>query len=241
MTDMFRSLDIDKTIDTIDLLAKRINERFPMSGLSGVCDELLGITRNSKQRTDWISRPNYYLRISIILIVAIGIFAMFYSINYMDISIRTIDIAEFVQVSEAAINDLVLIGAAIFFLTTIETRIKRARALDALHELRTIAHVIDMHQLTKDPSRLMRTVILTPSSPKEEMDAYQLMRYLDYCSEMLSLTGKVAAIYAQNFRDAVVLSAVNEVENLTTGLSRKIWQKIMILDKQEEHRTLQPG
>ncbi len=79
----------------------------------------------------------------------------------------------------------------------------------------------------------MHSVILTPSSPKQEMDAYQLMRYLDYCSEMLSLTGKVAAIYAQDFRDAVVLNAVNEVENLTTGLSRKIWQKIMILDKQE--------
>ena len=47
------------------------------------------------------------------------------------------------------------------------------------------------------------------------------------------MTGKVAAIYAQDFRDAVVLSAVNEVENLTTGLSRKIWKKIMILDKQE--------
>jgi hypothetical protein len=60
-----------------------------------------------------------------------------------------------------------------------------------------------------------------------------LIRYLDYCSEMLSLTGKIAALYAQNFRDAVVLSAVNELENLTTGLSRKIWQKIMIVDKQE--------
>lgn len=141
---MFLNLDIDKTLDTIDLLGKRISERFPMSGLSGVCDELLGIARNSKQRMAWISKPNYYLRISIILILAIGLFAMFYSISYMDISIRTIDIAEFVQVSEAAINDIVLIGAAIFFLTTIETRIKRARALDALHELRTIAHVIDI-------------------------------------------------------------------------------------------------
>ena len=30
-----------------------------------------------------------------------------------------------------------------------------------------------------------------------------------------------------------MLSAVNELENLTTGLSRKIWQKIMIVDKQE--------
>jgi hypothetical protein len=28
-----------------------------------------------------------------------------------------------------------------------------------------------------------------------------------------------------------VLEAVDEVESLTTGLSRKIWQKIMILDQ----------
>lgn len=30
--------------------------------------------------------------------------------------------------------------------------------------------------------------------------------------------------------DSVVLQAVDEVEALTMGLSRKIWQKIMILD-----------
>ena len=48
---------------------------------------------------------------------------------------------------------------------------------------------------------------------------------------MLSLTGKVAALYAQSLHDSVVLSAVNEVESLTTGLSRKIWQKIMILNR----------
>ena len=46
---------------------------------------------------------------------------------------------------------MVLIGAAIFFLVTLETRVKRRRALAALHELRAIAHIIDMHQLTKDP------------------------------------------------------------------------------------------
>jgi hypothetical protein len=67
------------------------------------------------------------------------------------------------------------------------------------------------------------------------MSVYEIMRYLDYCSEMLSLTGKVAALYAQNFRDGVVLSSViNEIENLTTGLSRKIWQKIMILHRLDE-------
>jgi hypothetical protein len=57
-----------------------------------------------------------------------------------------------------------------------------------------------------------------------------LGRYLDYCSEMLSLVGKLAALYVQKFDDPVALAAVNEVEDLTTGLSRKIWQKIMIIN-----------
>ena len=51
---------------------------------------------------------------------------------------------------------------------------------------------------------------------------------------MLSLTGKVAALYVQHFDDPVALAAVNEVESLTTGLSRKIWQKLMILYSLEE-------
>ncbi|NOZ11622.1 MAG: hypothetical protein GXP09_11345 [Gammaproteobacteria bacterium] len=44
------------------------------------------------------------------------------------------------------------------------------------------------------------------------------------------LIGKPAALYTQNFHDAVVLAAVNEVESLAGGLSRKIWQKIAIFD-----------
>ncbi len=54
---------------------------------------------------------------------------------------------------------------------------------------------------------------------------------------MLSLTGKVAALYAQHFDDAAVLNSVNEVESLTTGLSRKIWQKLMILESEEGWQT----
>ena len=61
------------------------------------------------------------------------------------------------------------------------------------------------------------------------MNRFELSRYLDYCSEALSLTGKVAALYMKGFDDPVALQAVNEVESLTTGLSRKIWQKLTIL------------
>ena len=45
------------------------------------------------------------------------------------------------------------------------------------------------------------------------------------------LIGKVAALYVQRFDDPVALSAVDQIEDLTTGLSRKIWQKIMIIDR----------
>ena len=46
---------------------------------------------------------------------------------------------------------------------------------------------------------------------------------------MLSLTAKVAALYAQVFPDPVVTDAVSDIERITSGLSQKIWQKIMIL------------
>jgi hypothetical protein len=39
----------------------------------------------------------------------------------------------------------------------------------------------------------------------------------------------VAALYLKGFDDPVALQAVNEVEDLTTGLARKIWQKLTIL------------
>ena len=61
------------------------------------------------------------------------------------------------------------------------------------------------------------------------MTPVQLGRYLDYCSEMLSVTSKIAALFVERFDDPVTLAAVNEIESLTAGLSRKIWQKISML------------
>jgi hypothetical protein len=231
---MNRLLDPTKTIDTIDTLERRISERFPTGGLASVCSELHKIAEESRRRCQRIARPNQVLRLGVAALIAVSVVALFYSLSLLDISWKTIDAAELLTVSEAAMNNLVLIGAAIYFLVSSETRVKRKRALAALDELRAIAHVIDMHQLTKGPGANKHPGEATASSPKRDMSSFQLTRYLDYCSEMLSLTGKVAALYAQHFRDEVVLTAVNELESLTTGLSRKIWQKIMIMHKLED-------
>ena len=64
------------------------------------------------------------------------------------------------------------------------------------------------------------------------MTPFQLSRYLDYCSEVLSLAGKIAAVYIQRFDDSVVITAVIEVEDFTAGLSKKIWQKVLLLENQ---------
>jgi len=47
------------------------------------------------------------------------------------------------------------------------------------------------------------------------------------------MSGKVAALYAQHQPDSVVLATVNEIEELTTGFSRKVWQKISLVNMLE--------
>jgi len=202
-------------------LRNRIEERFPDSGLGHVGGQLLEISGRARERAEWIARPILAVRIATAVLAVVIVAGLALMVTRLRPPPGGFEMGQFIQVLEAGINDLVLVGAAIFFLATLESRIKRRRALRALRELRSIAHIIDMHQLTKDPERTQ------PS--KREMSPADLARYLDYCSEMLSLTGKVAALYVQNFEDSVALQAVNEIEDLTTGLARKIWQKLTIV------------
>ena len=226
----YRSLSSDKTLETIELLGYRIEERFPKSNLKGVCDSLLEVAQDSKAKAAWIARPTYPLRVGIGLVIVVGMATLGFSLSLLEFKESSIGLSDLVLVFDAAISDLVFMGAAIFFLVTIESRIKRKRALLALHELRSLAHVVDMHQLTKDPNAILNSVsIITPSSPSREMTSFELNRYLDYCSELLSLTGKIAALYIQESRDSVILSAVTDIENLTNDLNRQIWQKLIIL------------
>lgn len=228
---MYRKLSLNKTIETLETLQLRIADRFPDSGLSKVCGELKDIATESSKTIAFISKPIYWLRIGFGFIILAGLTTLIYSMSLLEISYDEIKLVDLVQGAEASVNDIIFIGAAIYFLFRTETLLKRKKALKALHELRTIAHVIDMHQLTKDPKSVNSKG--TEHSPKREMNNYELSRYLDYCSEMLSLTSKVSALYANDYNDEVVLNTINEIEELTSSLSGKVWQKIMILKSEE--------
>jgi hypothetical protein len=225
----YRTLDAVHIVDTLRALERRIVERFPGSGLASVCRELVAIGDQVQERSKAIAAPNIPLRIALFIALAAGIAGLGAVAVTVKVQVGTAELFGVFQGVEAAANIVVLAGAALFFLVTLETRIKRSRSLRDLHTFRSIAHVIDMHQLTKDPSTIFSSAP-TASSPDRSMDRYKLTRYLDYCSEMLSLTNKLAALYAQNLPDAVVVEAVNDIERLTTNLSSKIWQKITILD-----------
>lgn len=227
---MYRSLDSEKIIATIERLRTRIDERFPGSGLGRVCKELLTIAGESKQRSAWIAKPHKSLRALVGVLIAFIVVILVMLLANASLPTNRYDFVALLQASEAGINVFIILGAAILFLITFEVRIKRSRALKAIHELRALAHVIDMHQLTKDPERFLAGGGETTTSTKQSLTPTQLVRYLDYCSDMLSLIGKLAALYVQKFDDPVALAAVNEVEALTTGLSRKIWQKIVIVN-----------
>ncbi len=230
LSEEYQYLDAGKIVQAIDLLSKRIDARFPGSGLHNVSRRLHSVATRARERSEWIARPLIMLRVATAVIVGlILVTAVVAVIGFFRTTGGQISAYELVPLLEASTNVVVLLGVTVFFLITLETRYKRRRALGAIHELRSIAHVIDVHQLTKDPERLRVPGTPTPHSPKTIMTRFELGRYLDNCSEMLSLTGKVAALYVQHFNDHVAIASVSDVEQLCTSLSRKIWQKIMIL------------
>jgi hypothetical protein len=225
-------LDPEEIVKTARRLRSRISERFPGAGLVGVSDQLVELASRAKRTCVEIRSPNLRLRVTSYLVISLVIVAAIIGLwlALSGASSGAADRAETIQAIEAGINDVVLLGAAIYFFMHLEIRLKRGRIVKALHELRTLSHLIDVHQLTKSPDIVGDGEDhTTASSPQRSLTPYQLGRYLDYCSEMLSLTGKIAALYGDGFDDAESIEAVNEVEELTIGLQTKIWQKLLLL------------
>jgi hypothetical protein len=224
-----RRLDAAEIQRTVERLCLRIDERFPGSGLGRTCRTLLELSSETGRTVRWISRPHHLIRWGTVAIIALLAAIAAYSVCQLRLTADGINIADFVQMTEAAVSELVLIGAGAFFLVTFEARRRRGRVVSAVSRLKCLAHIIDAHQLTKDPDCVGGALAPTAHSPRRRMTEDELGRYLDYCSEMLSLASKLGFLYVQDFDDPVASAAVNELENLTNGLSRQIWQKIMIV------------
>ncbi len=236
---MYRSLKADAIFRTGDVLKNRIGERFPGSGLSRVSQDLVAIAGETTLQIEKLKSPYWPIRLAVLFTLLLGLLAFgafFYSYHG---SLGGENVSDLLQGLDSAINVAIFLSIAVFFLLTVEVRLKRNSALKSLNELRSIAHVIDLHQMNKDPEYLVSPMVKTQSSPVRTMTRFELARYLGYCSDLLSITSKVAALYVQSLNDGQIMSAVNDIQELTIGLSAKIWQKIVILDTLAVHRESQ--
>ncbi len=229
---MYRRLEGDQILSTAQRLERRIAERFPRAGLRGVSRELVEVAGTGRERLQRLSKPMWWLRAGAVIATLALLAAAFGAVMIpIRMSREVGSQADILQAIQSLLDEVILLGVAIYFLTSLESRFKRSNALGGLHELRSLALVIDMHQLTKDPERVLYPELATTdSSPSRDLSRFELGRYLDYCSEMLSITSKLAALHVQDVKDPVVLGAVRDVESLASSLSAKIWQKKMILD-----------
>ncbi|NNE25146.1 MAG: hypothetical protein HKN11_21300 [Rhizobiales bacterium] len=227
---MKMTLDADKIIKTVDILAQRVGERFPDAGLCRVAKDFTLVARKARGDAAGLGKANWRLRLMTLAVLAMGLILFGFVVTELRFNAPLREVGKLVQILEPAANIAILVALGIAFIVRMEGRWKRKNALASLHSLRSLIHVIDMHQLTKDPSVLLGGIEPTASSPERLMNRVELQRYLDYCSEMLSLSGKLAALYTQSIQDEVVIQTVNELEALSTNLTRKIWQKIMMLD-----------
>lgn len=229
---MYRALDPAKLLETIRLFHKRIVRVFPGSGLSEVSAELEGTAQHCFAEVEKQKRPLWGLRCAVALGVLLLLMLPLEICWLLRFPVKFDDFGEFVQATDAGFNVVVLLVGAVIFLVSMENRVKQRSALKVLHELRSLAHVVDMHQLNKDPmmdlSALDEGARLS-TRPKAIKQAQDLWYYLSFSTDLLSVVGKLAACFGQSQTDRTILDTVNEIESVSTALSRKIWQKMSLV------------
>lgn len=234
-----RRLDIAAVVATTEKLQRRVGERFGGRGIAELAGDLVELGRRTDTEVASLARPRWGLRLGVAAVVVAAVVSLVASAWQVDRGADVEKVNDWLALVEYVFQDIIFLGLGATFLARIEGNLKRRRALADLHELRSFAHVVDMHQLTKDPEVFDREFHPTQSSPARLDGPVELGRYLEYCSELLALTSKLAAAYAQASNDAVVLGAVREIQELVGLLSNKIWQKLVILDRPSPRQDFQ--
>ncbi|MGZ8415488.1 MAG: hypothetical protein ACXWVQ_00680 [Methyloceanibacter sp.] len=66
---MYRALDADKIIATIDVLQRRIDERFPGAGLARVAADFSAAARDTEAKAKALARPHLLIQLAVGLVI----------------------------------------------------------------------------------------------------------------------------------------------------------------------------
>lgn len=232
ITTRYQRLDSARVVATTIRLQRRVEARFPDRGIAQVAGELVQVATQVAESASTARHRLKQIRVAsrVLSVVVVVITIVALVLTLRDAVLNGLEHTfEWLPLIESTVNDVVFAALAVFFLYALPNRIERSYLLGQLHRLRSLAHIIDMHQLTKDPERLRSRFTTTPETIDIHLATAEMENYLDYCSEMLSLIGKIAAVCAEESQDSVILDTVSTIETITTGMSSKIWQKISLL------------
>lgn len=231
-------LDAGKMADACVALADRIGERFPGRGIDVHARSLAEHARRmAATGSARIAAPLALRVVSWIGGIAASLLLLspLWFVRRMD----GIDVLpEFLQSLDAFITVLAATVAGFFTMRSVEHGVCRRRALEELQVLRNFAHVTDMLQIAKSPTRLLFPLAPTRFTP-DDLDAVSMSRYLAYCAELYALTAKLGVLYGRWTSDATVLSAIDDLEGLCSNLESKTTQKVLLLE-QLNQRVAQP-
>lgn len=218
--------------ETASRLVERIQQRFGDDPLTDIARQVLDVAKMSEKRIARALRVGFFIRMltwPLVLAAGVGIAWWVKSLN---LTLRVNDAGDLAQSLDSVFQLLLVLGAGGWFLLSIGTKAQRRSLFKALQELHALTQVIDLVQLDKDPDRLhFSSDQRTPTSPTlgKANTAFLLGRYLDYCSELLSVLSKIACLYRERVSDEAVLSRLGDFDRLSNQLRANIGSKMGLI------------
>jgi hypothetical protein len=129
-TPLYTELKLDLILETLRTLQSRIVERFPGSGLARIAADLHALGVETAPVLERAKQPDLLLRagatLAIVLLLALGVAPLYWmrSLSFDDLA----QVGTLMQAVEAATQNLIFLAIAVWFLYTIEGRLKRGAA-----------------------------------------------------------------------------------------------------------------
>jgi hypothetical protein len=223
-TNQNHRLDPAKIILTAENLARRVSERLPKSTLAGLAADLAEIARLTDERARLARRPIHLIRGAGWLAGALGVLGLWYFVgriqtHLINAHLEFGTITDLFESADAGFNILVALAGALWFLVTMEARVKRKQALEHIGELLEFIQLIDVTQLYYTPELYQSN--FSPDSAQSKFDH----TYLLFCNEMLGLIGNLAPLYNRGNMDDSVWRATSDVVMLANAIQGRLFAK----------------
>jgi hypothetical protein len=213
-------LDPSRIVETAENLARRVSEKLPESNLAGLAVELAGIARVTDERTHRASTPIYVIRVACVLATVVSLLGLFFLVRHIHTRWEFGTITEVFESADAGVNILIVLAGGLWFLITLEARVRRKQALAFIGELLEFVQLIDVTQLYHTPEFYTSEHSAGGTAPRFDDNTYLL-----FCTEMLAVIANLAPLYTRANMDDSVWRAASDVVMLANTIEGRLLSK----------------